>query len=255
MIEDHLEQKVQTIFQAHGFPPEGQPQASIVDRLACRTVEEASLHEAFIPDGLPDACRIDIGSDPCAEADAQEAGETSVDGVGIQTLNALVSACGLSDQSAMEMLKKPVGYEEAKEAVNISGDDVGAKQQKATREPKPHRPPEKKTRVYVQNTIIHVEQGGRFSILNGYGVGYVLRLLLAFLLHNELLGHTLVFFVDGHSIYSLVVQFFSWYSKVSVILDWDHLRKKCRELLSMALKGSKIRHAVLGKLMPLLWYG
>jgi hypothetical protein len=34
--------------------------------------------------------------------------------------------------------------------------------------------------------------------LNGYGVGCVLRLLLAFLLHNELLGHTLVFFVDGH---------------------------------------------------------
>src|SRR6266849_4825328 len=34
-----------------------------------------------------------------------------------------------------------------------------------------------------------------------------------------------------------------------------HLRRKCRELLSMALKGSKIRNAVLGKLMPLLWYG
>jgi len=254
-IEAHLEQKVQTIFQAHGFTPEGQPQASILDRLACSTVEEESMNEAFIPDGVPDACRIDIWSDPFAEADAKEAVETSVDGVGIQTLNELVSACGLSDQSSMEMLKNPVGYEEAKEAVNISVDDVGAKKQKATREPKPHRPPDQKKRVYVQNTVIHVEQGGRFYILNGYGVGCVLRLLLAFLLHNELLGHTLVFFVDGHSLYSLVVQFFSWHHKVSVILDWYHLRKKCRELLSMALKGSKIRNAVLGKLMPLVWYG
>jgi hypothetical protein len=31
MIEAHLEQKVQTIFQAHGFTPEGQPEASILD--------------------------------------------------------------------------------------------------------------------------------------------------------------------------------------------------------------------------------
>jgi hypothetical protein len=217
MIEDHLEQKVQTILQAQGFTPEGQSQASILERLACSTVEEESMNEAFIPDGLPDACRMDIWSDPFAEADAKEAVETSVDGVGIQILNELVSACGLSDQRSMEMLKNPVGYEETKEAVNISVDDVGAKKQKATREPKPHRPPEKQTRVYVQNTVIHVEQGGRFSILNGYGGGCVLRLLLAFLLHNKLLGHTFVFFVDGHSIYSLVGQFFSWHPKVSVI--------------------------------------
>src|SRR5712691_4699939 len=66
---------------------------------------------------------------------------------------------------------------------------------------------------------------------------------------------SLVFFFYVHALYSLVVQFFSWNPKVSVILDWYHLRKKCQELLSMALKGSKIRHAVLGKLMPLLWYG
>ena len=92
-------------------------------------------------------------------------------------------------------------------------------------------------------------------MLNGYGVGCVLRLLLAFLLHNQLLGHRFVFFVDGHSLYSSVIAFFSWYTNISVILDWYHLRKKCRELLSMALRGSKIRNAVLGNLMPLLWYG
>jgi len=58
-----------------------------------------------------------------------------------------------------------------------------------------------------------------------------------------------------NSFYSSVVKYFSWYSSLSVILDWYHLRKKCRELLSMAMKGTKLRNAVLGQLMPLLWYG
>ena len=153
------------------------------------------------------------------------------------------------------MVKNPVSYEEATDAVNISVDDVGAKQQKETREHNPHGPPSKKKRAYVHNTVIHVEHGGQFYILNGYGVLCVLRLLLAFLLHNQLLGHTFVFFVDGHSLYSSVVPFFSWHTKISGILDWYPLHKKCRELLSMALKGRKIRKAVLENLMPLLWYG
>lgn len=74
--------------------------------------------------------------------------------------------------------------EDAKDAVNISVDDVGAKKQKDTREPTPHGPPSKKKRRYVHNTVIHVEHGGGFYMLNGYGVGCMLRLLLVFLLNN-----------------------------------------------------------------------
>jgi len=257
MIQDHLEQKSRMIFQEHGFTPEGQPQSSMIDIFSPRTPieEEEDLKETLTPDIVPDPCQIDILTDPLADADAKDAVETSVDGVGIKALNELVSARGLSDQSRIDMLKNPVSYEDAKDAVNISVDDVGAKKQKETREQSPHGPPSKKKRAYVHNTVIHVEHRDKFYILNGYGVGYLLRLLLAFLLHNRLLGHTFVFFVDGHSLYSLVIQFFSWYLNISVILDWYHLRKKCRELLSMALKGSKIRNAALGKLMPLLWYG
>ena len=64
-----------------------------------------------------------------------------------------------------------------------------------------------------------------------------------------------MFFVDGHSLYAAVMQFFSWHKNIMVILDWYHLKKRCKELLSMALKGSAIRHTVLAKLMPLLWHG
>jgi hypothetical protein len=54
---------------------------------------------------------------------------------------------------------------------------------------------------------------------------------------------------------SLVLAYFSWYTNKSIILDWYHLHKKCKELLSMALNGRDNRNAVLQNLMPLLWHG
>ena len=161
----------------------------------------------------------------------------------------------LSEAWKTSILDNPVGYEDIRQAVNISLDDVGTKKQKAQREKKPPDPPVKKNRVYVQNTVIHVEKGGHSYLLNGYGVVCVLRRLLAFLLYNNLLRHTLIFFVDGHSLYGEVIQFFAWHKNLSVILDWYHLQKKCQELLSMALKGRERRNPVLEKLWPLLWHG
>ncbi|MBF0236708.1 MAG: hypothetical protein HQM12_03320 [SAR324 cluster bacterium] len=55
--------------------------------------------------------------------------------------------------------------------------------------------------------------------------------------------------------YSSLRIFFSWRSQLTVILDWFHLEKKCKELLSMACKGSLIRNSILDKLLPLLWHG
>ena len=182
--------------------------------------------------------------------------ESHVEGIGSEVLDDVVKRDGLCDASRLEMLKNPVPYEDVENTVMISVDEVGAKRQKETRDANaPNRPPGKKNRVYVQNTVIHVEQGSECYILNGYGVVCVLRLLLAFLLHNALLNHTWVFFVDGNGLYTSVVQYFSWHPKVSVILDWYHLRKKCREILSMALQGRKTSKEVLYKLMSFLWYG
>jgi hypothetical protein len=257
MIQDYLEQTVCTVFQAAGFTPEGQPPASMLAPLAPQTPLEAeeSVDEGLPSQVLPEPCPVNFSTDPVADDKDPDAVETSVDGVVLPVLNELVAARGLSEESRLEMLANPVPYEAPQDAVQISIDDVGAKKQKDTRVPKPHSPPAEKKRVYVQNTVIHVEQGGRFYMLNGDGTLSVLRLLLAFLLHNDLFSHTFVFFVDGNSFYSSVVKYFFWYSNISVILDWYHLRKKCRELLSMAMKGTKLRNAVLGKLMPLLWYG
>ena len=193
---------------------------------------------------------------PLLDEAAPESVEVSVESIGTPVVNALVKRRGLCDASRLEMLTNPVPYEEGEDTVNISVDEVGAKKQKATRDPTPvPKPAGQKNRLYVQNAVIHVEQGAQSYVLNGHSVACVLRLLLAFLLNSDLLDHTWIFFVDGNGLYSSVVQFFFWHPKVSVILDWYHLRKKCREYLSMALKGSQISKAVLGKLMPLLWYG
>lgn len=170
-------------------------------------------------------------------------------------LKDIVRKFDLEDQFKSAILKNPVPYEDTKEAVNISLDEVGAKQQKDNREKKPQDPPSEPKRKYIQNTVIHIEKEGAFYILNGYGVLCVLRILLAFLLYNHLLENTLMFFVDGHSLYSAVIQFFSGHKNIIVILDWYHLRKRCQELLSIALKGRAIRNTVLEKLMPLLWHG
>ncbi len=172
-----------------------------------------------------------------------------------ESLDTIVRNLDIADQCKSEILKNPVPYEDTKEAVNISLDEVGAKQQKENREKKTQGPPSEHKRKYMQNTVIHREKEGASSILNGYGRLCVLRMLLAFLLHNHLLNNTFMFFVDGHSLYAAVMQFFSWHKNIMVILDWYHLKKRCKELLSMALKGSAIRHTVLAKLMPLLWHG
>jgi len=172
-----------------------------------------------------------------------------------ERLKDIVRKFDLEDQCKSAILKNPVPYEDTKEAVNISIDEVGAKQQKDNREKKPQDPPSEPKRKYIQNTVIHIEKEGASYILNGYGVLCVLRILLAFLLYNHLLENTLMFFVDGHSLYSAVIQFFSGHKNIIVILDWYHLRKRCQELLSMALKGRAIRNTVLEKLMPLLWHG
>jgi len=154
-----------------------------------------------------------------------------------------------------EILSNPVPYEKAKTSVNISIDDVGAKKQKEHREGKPTEPPSEKKRVYVQNTVVHVEKGGASYILNGYGVLCVLRLLLGFLLHNELLSHRLIFFVDGNYFYRKVLELFSWHKGLTLILDWYHLKKKCKSLLSMAMKSTEIRNKIVENLTPLLWHG
>ena len=158
-------------------------------------------------------------------------------------------------------------YEDPEQAVNVSLDDVGVKRQKETRkqgasgkacgaEPEPSGVPEASPR-YVHNTIAHIQSALGTYVLNGCGTVSVLRLVIAFLLHGGLLfGRPIQFFVDGQrTLQAAILERLKWLPGKRMILDWFHLRKRCEQDLSTALRGRFVRNAALSRLLPLLWLG
>jgi len=104
--------------------------------------------------------------------------------------------------------------------------------------------------------VAHIQKEATAYTLNGHGSVAVLRLVIAFLCFNDLLGYNLIFFVDGQrTLHAAIVAAFAWFRPVQIILDWYHLQKKCEQQLSLALAGRAIRNAVLEELLKLLWYG
>jgi hypothetical protein len=164
-----------------------------------------------------------------------------------------VRACAPEPEWVAEMERNPVAYEDPTHSTNVSLDDVGVKRQKATRKPS-EGPTQEPKRVY--NTIAHIAHAGQSYIINGQGVANVLRLVLAFLLNNQLLMYNLLFFVDGQrTLYTTILGAFAWLTSFQIVLDWFHLEKRCKEQLSLALKGSEMRNALLEELLPCLWNG
>ena len=145
-------------------------------------------------------------------------------------------------------------FENPAYSVNISVDDVGVTEQKANGRRKDSVP--KESKHYVQNTVIHIQQGLNKYILDGLGIRKTMILLTSFLLYNDLLNNkTLMFFTDGAvDIKNAIKDIYGW-RPYQIILDWYHLKKKCKEQLSMALKGREIRNDVLKQILVLLWLG
>ena len=153
-----------------------------------------------------------------------------------------------------EVLNNPVCYEHPEKTVDIFIDDVNVKRQEGSRQKGGKS--EKGKRKYVHNTIAHVSKEDRSYTLNGYGMKAVLCSLIALIFNNNLIGNRLQFFTDGHkTLNETIFKCFNWFKNMGIILDWYHLKKKCKEQLSMAMKGSVIRNDVLDRLLPLLWYG
>ena len=226
-IESHLHDKIQGILNEHGFDEAGQPENLEV---------------------------IDFSKNVPTVTD--------------EDLIGLIREGQFGDKFENEMINNPVDYENSSEATLISLDEIVVKKQKDERvkntqgeissdknPPGKEAEPIKKKRAYVNNTLAHVEKEGKSYTINGRSILVVLQAILAFLLSNGLIGTQLLFFVDGHSLYSKIIAFFSWHHKVTVILDWYHLEKKCKELLSMICSGKKIKNSVLLEIRPLLWHG
>lgn len=136
------------------------------------------------------------------------------------------------------------------DCVYVSIDDIGVKHQKESRAEGSER-----DYKFVENTVAHVQYGEETYVLTGIGMRNVFKSVLAFLLMNNLLSHELVFLTDGaRDIKSHIESIFQFHPYM-VILDWFHLKKRCQEWLSMAIRGKDRRNAILEKLLRLLWVG
>ena len=153
-----------------------------------------------------------------------------------------------------EMLKNPVPYEEPKNAVRVSIDDVTVKKQKETREKITIK--EERKMKYIHNTIAHIANNGKTYVLNGNNTIQVLCFLIAFIFYNKLTKNRFQFYTDGQtSLNNAIWKRFSWKTNIGIILDWYHLVKKFKEQLSLAMKGRDLRNQILRQVMPILWHG
>jgi hypothetical protein len=163
------------------------------------------------------------------------------------------------EKAAVHLSKRSVhAYESPEHTTNISVDDVCIKKQK------PHRKPTAESIEMdqddelkrVHTTVARIEHQGKGFTLVGPNLFTILRFILAFLLRNGLSQHRLRFYVDGQrTLQDGILAFFSWHRSVSLILDWFHLVKKFKELLSMAMKGKVFRNEQVTAVLRLLWYG
>jgi len=161
-----------------------------------------------------------------------------------------------SDYSQSELLENPVCFEDPVKSVNIVVDDVCVKRQTETRHQGSDDPDKPSKRKSVYNTVVRVDHDWKRYSLVGGGMKLTLRYLIAFLCSNQLPGKRFQFFTDGHTILNDTIRScFNWYPNLGIILDWFHLVKKCKEQLSMALRGRFIRNEILRNLMPPLWHG
>jgi hypothetical protein len=139
---------------------------------------------------------------------------------------------------------------------NISIDDVCCKKQKA--EGRKKGSPSKEKREMVNNTVVHIQnKASKVYTAVSPTVSQMMLIVLAFLLSNGLLSQpgSLVFFTDGARDLRKAIQDIFHFIPFKIILDWFHLEKKCKDLLSMAISGKVVKNQILTELLAWLWLG
>lgn len=251
-VLDFLERHSQSVLLGHGFNGQGQPNEMALAPIKAGT--DRRLEAGQVEKQLTGLC--------------QEMGKRGFSPAQIAAVRS----------QAAEAV-----YEEPAHCANVFVDDVDVKKQKAHRRrsttsttqavvpsegadsrqtdvanstPPAVASPSGKSRPKVANTVARIEQGSKRFTLSGPSLGQVLRFVLAFLLHNQLLGGRLHVFTDGYkSLQNMIVAFFAWHPRLWLVLDWYHLVKKFKEDLSRACRGRALRNQHLHPLVRFLWHG
>ncbi len=216
-LMQHIYRKSHGILSEHGFSPEAKPQ---------RLEEQKTLNE-------------DQSLKPLV-------------------VKAALNSLDIPQEWLAAMKDNPVPYENPSHSVNLSLDDVGVKQQKEERISGEDTEVDSRetTRKSTYQTIVHLENQTGSYVFNALGVAIALPMVIAFLLHNDLLKNKLMVFLDGQrSLHSAVLKAFSWWGPLQLILDWYHLEEKCKKQLSLALNNRQVRNQILEELLNWLWHG
>jgi hypothetical protein len=261
LIQEQISKKAETILKTHGFSVQGK----ILDG-------NKGWNPANMQGSHAEESATSESGDQNFEKDPQSAlGETSDNNKGqtsvivpgsieeelirkaIEELNV-----GKEKDLQIDLSELHETFEDPEQIkANISLDDVLSKKQKESNREK--GAPSKDKKEFVKNTVAHLQNGENASyILNAPGIETIMILVLAFLVHNGSLNETgqLIFFIDGAAdLRSAIQSLFLDLLPFKIILDWFHLEKKCKERLSAAMKGKKIRNKVLDHITPLLWHG
>lgn len=164
-----------------------------------------------------------------------------------------VTACNRTrtEQEKVEPIRLQMRLEEPCQTTYVSIDEIGVTRQKDSRTKESARDTK-----YVENTVVQITHGIGKYVFAGVEMKRVMKTLLAFLLfHDLLVDKDLVFFTDGARNLRNSIETLFAFRPYTIILDWYHLEKKCREYLSSALRGKAIRDQILEKVLSYLWVG
>jgi hypothetical protein len=145
-------------------------------------------------------------------------------------------------------------YDGESEEILLFDDAIGVKRQKEKRDKN-----YKKTLKTVQTDVIEAQKpsGGFDYIIGGYGLkGWDIEtaLLCWFCYHYQQKKLPIVAITDGAK--TIRLRLWSVFGgQVIIILDWYHLHKKMKELLSMIAWNKQQKESILSLVMPLLWEG
>lgn len=188
-------------------------------------------------------------SAPCALGERESSGarKTEADAA-IKDFNVgRESACSIKDDALVASVEQ-----DPNSCCYVYIDDIGVKAQKEKR-----KGGGLKKGAYVQNTDICVSVCGKSWYITAVGMDNAMRQLVALLLENRLMSDRhLIFISDGAaSIRSALERYFTYCPHV-LYLDWLHLRKKVKEYLSMAFRGTRDqRHEAIKAVLNRLWAG
>jgi hypothetical protein len=255
-IQEYMREKAEEILKSHGFTAEGRLVSSseIFDG-DMGGVEPSGTTEEQSPEEDPkniEGNHFDANKGHDPKIEPYTITEEAINQA-IEEINA-----GKGEDLQIELSDLHETFEDpAYIKANISLDDVLSKKQKESNRKK--NAPSKEKNEFIKNTVAHLQNGEQATyLLNAACIEKILILVLAVLVENGLHtnGGQLIFFIDGAAdLRSGIQSLFLGLWAFKIILDWFHLEKKCKERLSMAMKGKLIRNKVLAHITQLLWYG